>query len=922
MTTDPLEQPTIRAKPAAAAQGGRHALGTLLADRYRLLEQLGTGGFGVVYRARDLTLDADIALKVIHPDIAHDPDNVAFFRNEVRVARLVTHPNVCRLHDLVDGDDGCFITMEYVAGESLAAMSARARLALPVALAILGQVAAGLAAAHAAGVIHRDLKPSNVLVTASGRAVVVDFGIAGEGRFLGDGPQDIAGTRGYMAPEQARGAAIDARADVYAFGVLALVLTTGTRPIPAVTHLETGDAAGGSALALPVADPGPALATLPAPLAALIEACLAVDPTARPADARELVRRLAAKPRRRWGVVVGTIVAIAGAAAVALALRGGHRPAPRIYVAPLDGHALAAPDAWLGAAAQRLIVDELIDAYGLDAEAGAPPPAADVLAIGGTLAKDPSGRLHAMVGGEAVEAHTIRELALAAAARIAGELPALHPTAAELRAWGTHDAEAWRLYRRAQREASLERWARADALCDQAIARDPSFPLPHLELAIDYDTFDAGARDELATATRLLAAAPDVDEVWRKATVASRQLTDGAPAAAARTIDEARALPLAPRDRHNLELRWAIAIASGPQPSAAVPALQLLTEQYPDDASAYKLLAQHYLASDDPTAPTLALRYATTASALAPEDARARADLALAQLLAGHTAEARARSAELATLDPDDKRLARSGLFMLHMALGDPAEAEADARRNLTGTATERADGTSSLALLDLYWGRFADGVHGLVAAADLYDANGMTTTAAGRRMLAAQQAALIGDRATALAQLAIVGGSATTLAGTARVQSQLVGGNLAGARRLADQLAAGSSMRAIADLAIAAAAGDPAGVLVAYGQLAPLSSTIAYLYEVGDALEKTGRPAEAAATFERLARSSHAWDAPIAAIRAWYRLGLLRARAHDPTAADAFREVLARWGNARAEMPEVIGARTQLNSPRTVRTK
>src|SRR5262249_60577860 len=103
-------------------------IGALLAGRYRILERLGEGGMGVVYRARDTTLEADIALKVIHPGIADDPEKLAFFRNEVRVARMVTHPNVCRLHDLEEGDDGCFITMGHVAGAPLSAWLCRAQL--------------------------------------------------------------------------------------------------------------------------------------------------------------------------------------------------------------------------------------------------------------------------------------------------------------------------------------------------------------------------------------------------------------------------------------------------------------------------------------------------------------------------------------------------------------------------------------------------------------------------------------------------------------------------------------------------------------------------------------------------------------------------------------------------------------------------
>ena len=235
MADDPLHAVTVRERPTPTGAGDTTSLvGKLISKRYRILEHVGEGGMGAVYRARDTVLDAEVALKRLHPDVADDRDKVAFFRNEVRIARRITHPNVCRLHDLDDGPDGCFITMEYVDGESLASRLRSGSLPHLEAMRILRAVAAGLAAAHAAGVIHRDLKPSNILL-ADERVVIADFGIASEGVLLASGPQSVAGTVGYMAPEQARGEPLDARADVYAFGVLACVLLTGARPTPAIT---------------------------------------------------------------------------------------------------------------------------------------------------------------------------------------------------------------------------------------------------------------------------------------------------------------------------------------------------------------------------------------------------------------------------------------------------------------------------------------------------------------------------------------------------------------------------------------------------------------------------------------------------------------------------------------------------------------
>ena len=301
---------------------------------------------------------------------------------------------------------------------------------------------------------------------------------------------------------------------------------------------------------------------------------------------------------------------------------------------------------------------------------------------------------------------------------------------------------------------------------------------------------------------------------------------------------------------------------------------------------------------------------------LAPEDGGARADLATALLLGGRRDEARARAAELAQLDPDDKRLARGRLFTLHMALGDLAEAELDARRQLSGSPRQRAEGLSEGALIDLYWGRFDAGVRGLLASADAYDAIGATVAAARQRSIAGRQAWLLGDRAAAVAAFQQVAASPTHYAPIARILGSIAAGKLDDARARAAAMPADSVERASADLAIADAAHDPGRVLAAFARVEALSAAIEQLFPVAEALERSGRLDEAAKMFERIAGNAHAWIEPIASTRAWYRLGRLRDRAADAAAArDAFGEVLRRWGNATARTAEVDDARRRLRA-------
>ena len=213
-----LESPRGHEAPDAPTQHGA-VPGRLLGNRYQIRELLGRGGMGEVYRAFDLKLRVDVALKTVRPGHAWDERARDLLRREVRAAREVLSPNVCRIFDLVDEDGEELLSMEYIDGATLGeTMRARGPLPLAEARDIAAQFLAGLEAIHAAGLVHRDLKPENVMITRAGRVVVMDFGLA---RATRDAPaRTIAGTPAYMAPEQARGEEVDARADVFSAGVV------------------------------------------------------------------------------------------------------------------------------------------------------------------------------------------------------------------------------------------------------------------------------------------------------------------------------------------------------------------------------------------------------------------------------------------------------------------------------------------------------------------------------------------------------------------------------------------------------------------------------------------------------------------------------------------------------------------------------
>ena len=262
---------------------------------------------GEVYRADDLKLGQPVALKFLPEDVDRDPTRLTQLHTEVRIARQVSHPNVCRVYDIDDVDGHTFISMEYVDGEDLASLlRSIGRFPEDRAVEISRQICAGLAAAHERGVVHRDLKPANVMLDGSGQIRITDFGLAGV-----TGETIRAGTPAYMAPEQLSGAEVTARSDIYALGLVLYEVFTGQRALDAGTLAELIRKREQSGI-LP---PSAIVPDIAPDVEAAIMRCLRPDPAQRPASA------------------IAVSAALPGGDPLAAALAAGHTPSPEMVAA-------------------------------------------------------------------------------------------------------------------------------------------------------------------------------------------------------------------------------------------------------------------------------------------------------------------------------------------------------------------------------------------------------------------------------------------------------------------------------------------------------------------------------------------------------------------------------------------------------------
>ena len=214
--------------------------GTTIAGRYEIIERLGTGGMGSVYRVEDMKIHEDVAIKLIKPEIAADKKTIERFSNELKLARKIRHKNVCQMFDLGEAEGSHFITMEYVPGEDLKSFMRRAKqLSIPTVISIAKQICGGLEEAHKLGIVHRDLKPSNIMIDKDGNVHIMDFGIARSMKAEGiTGTGVMIGTPEYMSPEQVESKEVDQLSDLYSLGVILYEMVTGRVPFEGETPLS------------------------------------------------------------------------------------------------------------------------------------------------------------------------------------------------------------------------------------------------------------------------------------------------------------------------------------------------------------------------------------------------------------------------------------------------------------------------------------------------------------------------------------------------------------------------------------------------------------------------------------------------------------------------------------------------------------
>ena len=340
-----LQEPATGAAPTTSGSGwltstadidhGRFAPGAVVADRYRIIGLLGRGGMGEVFRADDLRLGQPVALKFLPALAEGDAVRLAQFHNEVRTARQVSHPNVCRVYDIGDVDGVPFLSMEFIDGEDLSSLLKRiGRVPEDKALELARQICAGLHAAHERGLLHRDLKPANIMLDREGRVRVTDFSLAAAAGSV----EDVrAGTPAYMAPEQLAGREVTARSDIYALGLVLYELFTGKRALDVTSIAELIERQESGSITLPS------------------DLVTSLDPVVE----RAIMRCLHADPARRPASALAVSASLPGGDPLAAALAAGETPSPEMVAAAGSESAAVSPltgVVWLVALAAMLLM--------------------------------------------------------------------------------------------------------------------------------------------------------------------------------------------------------------------------------------------------------------------------------------------------------------------------------------------------------------------------------------------------------------------------------------------------------------------------------------------------------------------------------------------------------------------------------------
>jgi tetratricopeptide (TPR) repeat protein/predicted Ser/Thr protein kinase len=349
--------------PQESAAGDLSALGPgrIIGERYEILAMLGRGGMGAVYKARDREVDRIVALKVIRPDLVGHPTALHRFKQELILSRQITHKNVIRIFDLGTADGLKYITMEFIEGRDLSGHLERGKFEPEEAVRVMRQVCRALDAAHSEGVVHRDLKPQNIMMDASGKVSVMDFGLARSVEmtaFTQTGA--MLGTPAYMSPEQAKGLPADARSDLFAFGIIFYELLNGKAPFQSDTVY--------GCLLRRTQEPAPVLhendPNIPQPISEVVRKCLATDPANRYQSATEILADLDAIAGGR------SMLSMTNAGASIAPIPAALPPVPAVAPARRSFRK------WVTAGAGTLAVAGGVSAYLFrDRFAPAPPPA-------------------------------------------------------------------------------------------------------------------------------------------------------------------------------------------------------------------------------------------------------------------------------------------------------------------------------------------------------------------------------------------------------------------------------------------------------------------------------------------------------------------------------------------------------------------
>jgi tetratricopeptide (TPR) repeat protein/predicted Ser/Thr protein kinase len=776
--------------PEDRATRSRHGDEVLFSvSHYQVVERIGSGGMGDVYLAEDLRLRRKVALKLLREELTKDASRRERFVREARAAAAIDHPNIAVVHEIDEAGGRTFIAMEFVRGKSLREMIEGEQLTLTHCLDVAEQVAAALAKVHDHGIVHRDLKPENILVSEDGYVKVIDFGLA---KLLdppisdpGDAPRQlpdrggsplhtregvVLGTASYMSPEQARGEAVDARSDIFSFGVVLYELLTGEAPFKRKSVVETL-----SAILREAPPPMPASREKsPVELQSVVGKCLEKDPAKRYQGFREVARDLR-ELRDRLGkrAAVSWRHLAAGAVLVAALLAGTYWSARRAAV-PVEA---PEPLSVLIADFENRTGDPVFDgaleqvlSLGLEGASfitSYDRPGARRQA--GQLAPDASGKLDENLarlvcrsqgikvaiagsienhsGGYAIEARAIDpvtgEVVSEAAARVGSKAEVLR-AADELstrlrRDLGDQDIastpvmgaetftaasiEAMNLYAQAQELLGNGKYDEAKAKFERTIEADPGFGRAYSGLAVLH--FNRGELE-----------------------------------ASQKRFDEAMARMGRMSDREKLRTRGTYLVRRGSY-EMAVEELSRLVEQYPADFAGHNnlALANFYLRHMDRAAQN-----ASRGLEIYPTNVVMRNNLALFAMYAGDFDRAIAEAKRVQEANPSYfKSYVALGLSQL--ATGKPDDAVATYERLKTIGAFEASLAAEGLADVALYQGRLSDAVKLLESELENDLANGREAAAARKRILLAEAHLERGDapRARSLAQQAL--GSSTNAA-------------------------------------------------------------------------------------------------------------------------------------------------------------